>query len=213
MSAIQTQVKLFSMLTSLSNLPILLLSWKSKEGCLIMFVIAWFKKHRLQIAPLVALLLMAASLLYLSLKYGDDYQYVGMYESITSSHNQDANRPELQSDDPKDIKSKQLVDDYKKKPTPNVILQGRYSGKYFDDQEETLTFVFGDDNSLTKIVRYGENRHTTGKATYKFNGSTLEFTNITGQPRLFPSAGEAIVVNDLDSVTLPAFNYLRLKRE
>lgn len=106
-----------------------------------------------------------------------------------------------------------IVDNYQRRSEPTIPLTGRYSAKdIVNGNEVTLTFIFGDNNSLKKRVKY-KNGYVEGEATYHFHGETLEFTNITGQPRLFPSAGEAIVVNDLDSVTLPAFNYLRLKRE
>lgn len=110
-------------------------------------------------------------------------------------------------------KYEEIVGNYKKGVAPNIALKGRYSAKdIVNGDEVTITFVFGDGNSLKKRIKYND-KYIEGEATYQFRGETLEFTNITGQPRLFPSSGEAMVVNDLDSITLPVFSYLRLKRE
>ncbi|MEM0550439.1 MULTISPECIES: hypothetical protein [Aeromonas] len=108
------------------------------------------------------------------------------------------------------------VETYKLKPASTVILNGKYIGNgVIDGHDVNVTYVFENGMKVKKVMEvklWGKN-FFQGEANYKQVGSTLVFTNISGDAFLFPAIGEPVVVEDQDSVLLVGSGNIRIKSE
>lgn len=115
-----------------------------------------------------------------------------------------------------------LVEQYKSKPAPNVELAGRFTAHSMEKSGDMFVeFVFYKSGIIKKRVKYiyddlfwGNNTetYTEGSALYKFNGSVLEYSQASGNKLLFPAVGEAVDIKNSDTIVLPSYDFLTLKK-
>ncbi len=115
-----------------------------------------------------------------------------------------------------------LVEQYKSKPAPNVELEGRFTAHSMEKRGDMFAeFVFYKGGIIKKRVKYiytdglfGDKTetYTEGSALYKFNSSVLEYSQVSGNKFLFPAVGEAVDIKNSDTIVLPSYDFLSLKK-
>lgn len=103
------------------------------------------------------------------------------------------------------IDSKILVDSYSSKPEPKDHPRGRYEAEFqIDGKSVAVSYYFDDKNTVTKEMKIAGIPKISGSAQYQFNGSVLMFSEVIGDKALFPEIGEAIVVENPQTITMLA---------
>lgn len=99
---------------------------------------------------------------------------------------------------------KQQVDEFKSRPHPEFAPSGKYvaTGE-IEGKDYSITYYFGDDNTVTKDLLLLDEYRLTGSAKFEFKGSVMTFSEITGDLALFSETGEPITVQSKDVLVIP----------
>jgi hypothetical protein len=100
---------------------------------------------------------------------------------------------------------KQQVDEFKSRPHPKFVPTGKYVGTgEIEGNDYSITYYFGDDNTVTKELLLLDEYRLTGSAKFEFKGSVMTFSEITGDLALFSEIGEPITVQSKDVLVVPS---------
>jgi hypothetical protein len=97
------------------------------------------------------------------------------------------------------VEYKKFIDTFKSKVSPELHPLGEYywSGE-IDGKEMSVRYFFQKDMTLTKEATLLGKYEVGGSAKYRFEGSTLVYSDVVGDKVLFPELGEPVGVKGED---------------
>lgn len=145
--------------------------------------------QRGEITSTVILIVLFIAVLYLVV--GEPYLKRVQFDEMRANHPEET------------IDYKITIDQYREKLQPQLTPKGKYVSKFMlNDRNATVSWYFDAKGNVTKEVDITEFPRLLGTARYHFNGSTLVYSDITGDKFLFPKSGEAIIINDVNEIVV-----------
>lgn len=152
-------------------------------------------RQRGSIMSTVTLMILFIAVFYLVV--GEPYLKQARFDEMRAQHPEES------------IDYKITIDKYREKLKPQFKPKGKYVSTFMtNDKKTTVSWYFDAEGNITKEVSIAGLPRLLGTAKYHFNGSTIVYSDISGDKFLFPKSGEAITMNEASEIV--ALNLRRM---